>query len=171
MNPKLKDYLVPIGKLTIAAAFLEEVVIRWGALLSEGDHLDTHSKSLLRGLDKNLDFLADRVKIRISPTSQRRVLDLIETGRTLKNRRNENVHGVWVEMVDVDTGAFSKVARSRYEKDATGKLIWDHHTPTIPELEQLAADLNKNARELNECVADLWDTDEKVQRWRAKHGF
>lgn len=101
MNPKLKDYLVPIGKLTIAAAFLEEVVIRWGALLSEGDHLDTHSKSLLRGLDKNLDFLADRVKIRISPTSQRRVLDLIETGRTLKNRRNENVHGVWVEMVDV----------------------------------------------------------------------
>jgi len=35
MNDRLNDYLAPIGKITIASAALEEVTIRWGALLSE----------------------------------------------------------------------------------------------------------------------------------------
>ena len=171
MNPRLHDYLIPIGKLTIAAAFLEEVVIRWGALLSEGGHHETHAKRLLRGLDKNLDFLIERAKEHISPAGQKPVLDLIETARALKNKRNENVHGVWAEMVAADTGAFAKVARSRYEKDATGKLIWDLRTPNLSELEQLATALNKNARNLNECLANLWDIDDQLRYWRAEHGF
>jgi hypothetical protein len=45
MEPRLDAYLAPIGKLTIAAALLEEVVIRWGALLFEPDHSETHAKT------------------------------------------------------------------------------------------------------------------------------
>lgn len=97
---------------------------------------------------------------------------MIEDARKLKNKRNENVHGVWGEMVDAQTGAFSNVARSRYEKDrATGKMIWDLHTPTTGELEQLATDLNNVALALNKRLGDLWDIDEDVRRWRAANGF
>ena len=172
MKQRLNDYLVSIGKLAIAAAFLEEVVIRWGALLSEADPHETHAKRLWRGLEKNLDFLKEQVEQRVSPARQEPVIGLIETGRALKNKRNENVHAVWNEMVDAQTGAFSHVARSRYNKDASGKLVWvPHTTPTVPDLEQFAAELDKNARELNECLADLWDTDEQVQLWRQTRGF
>lgn len=171
-GPNLNDYLVHIGKLTIAAAYLEEVAIQWSALLSDGDHEETHARRLLRGMESNLNFLCDRVKQRVSPESQQRVLDMIETARALKNRRNENVHGVWANMVEADTGVFSRVVRSRYEKGTMpGKIIWDLHTPTIAELEKLALDLDNIARQLNERLADLWDIDESVQRWRAAHGF
>jgi hypothetical protein len=43
----------------------------------------------------------------MSPPSQKQVLDLIEAGRVLKNKRNENIHGVGSEMVDARTGAFN----------------------------------------------------------------
>ncbi len=74
------------------------------------------------GPGKNLDFLVDLVKQRISPASQKEVLDLIET--------------------------------------AAGKLIWELHTPTVLELEQLAIDLNSIATQINEWIAHLWDMDE-----------
>ena len=41
MTDRLNDYLAPIGKVTIASAALEEVAIRWGALLSDND-VDSH---------------------------------------------------------------------------------------------------------------------------------
>jgi hypothetical protein len=171
MKPRLNDYLIPIGRLAIAGAFLEEVVIRWGALLSGAVHHETHAKHLRRGLKSNLDFLVKQVELRVSPARQRPVIDLIETGGGLKDKRNENVHAVWCEMVEAETGTFSHVARSRYDTDADGKLVWvPHITPTVSELEQFAAELDKNARKLNECLADLWDTDEQVQCWRAKQG-
>lgn len=172
MNARLNDYLIHIGKLAIAGALLEEVVVRWSALLSEPDTDETHAKRLYRGLDSNLDFLMDLVKERISAGSQQQIIDLIEASRVLKNRRNENVHAVWSEMENADTGEFSHVARSRYEKDEKDKLIWlPHTTPTVHELEQFAVDLDKIARDLNECLATLWDLDEEVQRWRATKGF
>ncbi len=65
MRDDLDDYLISIGKVAIAAAFLEEVVIHWGAWLSDNSQ-GTLLKRLHRGLDKNLDFLADRVEERIS---------------------------------------------------------------------------------------------------------
>lgn len=43
--------------------------------------------------------------------------------------------------------------------------------PTVEELERLASDLNKNASELNECLADLWDIDDSLLVWRREHGF
>src|SRR4029450_6706290 len=61
MRDDLDDYLISIGKVAIAAAFLEEVVIHWGAWLSDNPQ-GTLLKRLHRGLDKNLDFLvADSV--------------------------------------------------------------------------------------------------------------
>jgi len=95
MKPCLEDYLTPIGKLTIAAALLEETVIRWGALLSDGALLKSHADRLLKGLDRNLTFLADRIKQTMSPAYQNEILDLIEKGRDLKDERYKSVHGVW----------------------------------------------------------------------------
>jgi 3-dehydroquinate dehydratase len=76
-------------------------------MLSEDDVQETHARRLLAGLDRNLDFLSDLVKKRVSPENQKEVLDLIERGRTLKNSRNDNTHAVWGEMVDVQTANFA----------------------------------------------------------------
>src|SRR6266511_5121976 len=130
MRDDLDDYLISIGKVAIAAAFLEEVVIHWGAWLSDNPQ-GTLLKRLHRGLDKNLDFLADRVEERISSAKKKPVLDLIETSRSLKNKRNENIHGVWSVVANSKT----VVMCSRYEKDATGNLSWDDlSTPSIAEV-------------------------------------
>jgi hypothetical protein len=72
MKPRLNDYLIPIGRLAIAGAFLEEVVIRWGALLSGAVHHETHAKHLRRGLKSNLDFLVKQVELRVSPQDKGR---------------------------------------------------------------------------------------------------
>jgi len=73
MKPLLNDYLIPIGRLAIAAAFLEEVVIRWGALLSEAAPHETHAKRLRRGLENNLKFLKRVVEQQVSPARQKAV--------------------------------------------------------------------------------------------------
>jgi hypothetical protein len=65
--------------------------IRWGALLSEADPHETHAKRLRRGLEGNLDFLMEQVEQRVSAARQKPVIALIETGRVLKDKRNENV--------------------------------------------------------------------------------
>jgi hypothetical protein len=172
MKPRLNDYYAPIGTLTIAAATLEEIAIRWAALLSEADVDETRYKNLTRGLESNLTLLADRVRECVSSASQKSVLDLIEKGRTLKNKRNENVHGVWGEMVHEDTGEFAHVARSRHEKDkATRTTKWDVSVPPIEELNKLTADLHKVAHELNNRLSDLGDIDQDVQRWRSQHNY
>jgi hypothetical protein len=93
------------------------------------------------------------------------VLDLIETSRSLKDKRNENIHGVWSVVANSKT----VVMRSRYEKDATGNLSWDDlSTPSISEVKQLAGDLNKNAVELNDLLTKLWDLDEDVQSSKSR---
>jgi hypothetical protein len=90
------------------------------------------------------------------------VLDLIETSRSLQDKRNENIHGVVANSKTV-------VMRSRYEKDATGNLSWDDlSTPSISEVKQLAGDLNKNAHDLNDLLTKLWDYDECVQSWKSR---
>lgn len=172
MIHRLEDYLIPIGQVTIASAALEEVVIRWGALLAGDDVADTRYRNLTRGMENNLSFLADRVKERVSVTNQQPVLDMIERARTLKNRRNENIHGVWGEMINADTDEFVKVARSRHEKDrSTRSTRWDFSVPTVAELNVLARDLRAIALELNERIADLWDIDEDIVLWRYGRGY
>lgn len=172
MNDRLDDYFDPIGRVTMASATLEEVVIRWGALLSEDDVDETRFKNLTIGMDRNLTFLADRIKERVSVPNQRSVLDLIERARALKNKRNEDVHGVWGEMVNAETGHFDRVARQRYDREkATRSTQWDLSVPTVGELQALASDLNTIAHEINERIADLWDIDEDVLRWRNKLGY
>jgi hypothetical protein len=67
---------------------------------------------------------------------------------------------------------FRGVARSRFARGTKkGELTWDLRTPTIAELKQLAADLQKNARDLKDRLGNCWDYDEEVQRWRAEHNF
>ncbi len=95
------------------------------------------------------------------------MLDLIETSRSLKDKRNENIHGVW--SVVANSKNVLMVARSRYEKDPTGNLSWDDlSTPSIFELKRLAGDLNKNARDLNDLLTKLWDDEEDVQSWKSR---
>jgi hypothetical protein len=173
MEPRLNDYYAPIGKLTIAAATLESVALRWAALLSEDDVEDTRFKYLTRSLEAHLNLLADRVKERISSANQQSVFDLIERGRKLKDQRNENVHAVWAEMVHADTGEFTQFTRSRYDKDkATHTTKWDVGVPpSIEELEKLADDLRTLAHELNNHLANLWATDGDVYHWRDQHRF
>src|SRR5690242_5418359 len=83
MDENITDYHAAIGRLTIASATLEEVVIRWGALLSEGNLDEIRYKRLLLGLEKNLTFLACRVEERVSGPNQQEVLDMIERARGL----------------------------------------------------------------------------------------
>jgi hypothetical protein len=93
------------------------------------------------------------------------VLDLTETSRSLKDKRNENIHGVWSVVANSKT----VVMRSRYEKDATGNLSWDDlSTSSISEVKQLAGELNKNAVELNDLLTKLWDLDEDVQSSKSR---
>lgn len=102
---------------------LEEVTLHWVALLSDDPVDETRFKNLTRGLEQTLTMLTDLVKQRVSAANQQSVIDLIERGRKLKDQRNESVHGVWAEMENAETGAFSHVARSRYEKiKATRRL-------------------------------------------------
>jgi hypothetical protein len=155
-----------------ASATLEEVAIRWGALLSEDGLVETRYKNLLKGMDQNLTFLAELVKERVSKANQPSVLDMIDRAWKLKNKRNEDIHGVWSEMIDAETGRFVGVARSRYEmQKAMRSTWWDLSVPTIAELQTLASDLNGVAHEINERMADLWDIDEDVRRWRDNHGY
>lgn len=168
----LQDYYAPIGKLTIAAAKLEEVALGAAALLSDDPVDDTRYKNLTRGLDNSLNILADQVRVRVSLGNQSKILDLIELGRKLKNKRNENVHGVWGQMAYADSGEFAGVARSRYEKDRSSKsTTWDLSVPSITELEKLAADLDQVAEDLRQRLADLWDIDENVRAWRITNGY
>lgn len=170
MNSRLEDYLPPIGRVTIAAALLEETVIRWAALLSEGALLKSHADQLLKGLDQNLTFLADKIKAIASPACQKELLDLIEKGRSLKNERNKSVHGVWGELTTEGTGEFVAVTRSRYKK--VGKDVeWDLHTPSIGDLEKIADELNVTAHALNNRLGDLYDIDDGFQKWRLANGL
>jgi hypothetical protein len=166
MKPRLNDYFAPVGKLTMAAALLEEVTLRWLALLS--DNFDeARFKNLTKGLEQTLTMLTDLVKLRVSTGSQQSVIDLIEKARKLKDQRNESVHGVWGEMENADTGVFSHVARSRYDKDrATRSVKWDLKVPSVDDLKTLATELHAVAHALNNRLADLWDMDEDVQSWR-----
>jgi hypothetical protein len=49
-----------------------------------------------------LDRLSGLVADYVSTNYRQKILDLIELARQAKNKRNENVHGVWAEMVEVD---------------------------------------------------------------------
>jgi hypothetical protein len=167
MTARLEDYYTPVGKLTMAAALLEEVALRWVAMLSDDPVNETRFKFLTRGLEQTLTMLADLVTIRISATNQQSVIDLIVRGRKLKDQRNESVHGVWGEMENAETGAFSHVARSRYEKTkATRSVQWDLSVPKVEDLQKLADDLHSVAHSLNNRMGDLWDIDEGIQSWR-----
>jgi len=167
MTVRLEDYYAPVGRLTMSAALLEEVTLRWAALLSDDPVDETRFRNLTRGLEVTLTMLSDLVKQRVSVVNQRSVLDLIEKGRQLKDQRNESVHGVWAEMEDAQTGAFSHVARSRYEKmRATRSIKWDLSVPTVDDLTKLSTELHTIAHALNNRLADLWDIDEGVQTWR-----
>jgi hypothetical protein len=170
--PTLDEYYAPIGKLTIAAAKLEEVALGAAALLSDDPMDETRYKNITRGLDNNLNLLADLVKERVSSTNQGKVLDLIERGRTLKNKRNENVHCVWGQMVHADSGKLAGVVRSRYDKHrATRSTMWDLTVPSTAELEKLASDLDQVGEDLRQRLADLWDIDEGVRDWRMENGY
>ena len=136
-------------------------------MLSDDPVDETRFKNLTRGLEVTLTMLSELVKQRVSAVNQQTVLDLIEKGRRLKDQRNESVHGVWGEMEHADTGAFSHVARSRYEKmRATRSIKWDLSVPSIDDLKRLSTELHTVAHELNNRLADLWDIDEGVQSWR-----
>jgi hypothetical protein len=172
MKPRLDDYFAPVGKLTMAAALLEEVTLRSIALLSEEPFDETRFKNLTKGLEQTLTMLADLVRQRVSAANQQSVIDLIEKARRLKDKRNESVHGVWGEMQDADTGEFSHVARSRYEKDrATRSTKWILKVPTVDELNTLATDLHAVAHTLNDRLAHLFDMDDDVQSWRRTRNF
>jgi hypothetical protein len=171
-QPRLNDYYAPIGKLTMAAATLDDVALRWSAVLSDNDMGETQYKNLLAGLDRNLDLLADTVRKRVSQAKQQSVIDLIEKARTLKNKRNDNVHAVWGEMSEADTGNFIQVSRSRFEKDkSTRTTKWDVDVPTVQQIEALSHDLQKISHELNDRMSHLYDMDEDVRSWREKHGY
>jgi hypothetical protein len=177
MDKEFDEYVFLIGKLTIAAAHLEEVVIRWTALFSDGDIQETHKKQLLVGLDKNLSLLKERVGQKCSPGQLQLLDSLVEKARVLKNKRNENVHGVWYKMVDAHTGVFAKVQRERYEKvKATkvlpdGQLIWHLDTPTKEELKNLAIELDEMTKALEALLDGIWSTDEPVLRWKAANNY
>ncbi len=115
MKARLEDYFAPVGKVTIAAALLEEVTLRWVALLSDDPVNETRFKNLTRGLEQTLTMLTDLVKRRVSSPNQQSVIDLIETGRKLKDERNESVHGVWGEM-ETQKRAHFRMWRGRVTK-------------------------------------------------------
>lgn len=172
MTARLDDYFAPVGKLTMAAALLEEVTLRWVALLSDDPVNETRFKNLTRGLEQTLTMLTDLVKQRVSAANQQSVIDLIERGRKLKDQRNESVHGVWGEMENAETGAFSHVARSRYEKiKATRSIEWDLSVPAVEDLKKLSSELHAVAHALNNRIGDLWDIDEGVQSWRRSNNI
>jgi hypothetical protein len=56
MRDDLDDYLISIGKVAIAAAFLEEVVIHWGVWLS-----DNPQGTLLRRSKEIVGFCHDDI--------------------------------------------------------------------------------------------------------------
>jgi hypothetical protein len=171
MPATLEDYLAPIGAVTIAAARLEEVAIRWISLLSDdADHMATHKKVMLRGLDKNLKGLATSAAAKLA---EQKTIEKIRTrvaqAIRLKDQRNENVHGVWDQMVDA-CGEKVRVSRSRYR--AGDNFGWDPvTTPSIPELKQLATAIEDIANELNAELVHAWDHDEKLLSWRRGRGY
>jgi hypothetical protein len=71
MTATLEDYLPHIGRVTIASVALEEVAIRWSAFLGPDDVKETHSKLMLLGLDKNLDYLREQVTTRVSANGKK----------------------------------------------------------------------------------------------------
>lgn len=167
IGPCLADYFPTIGRLTIEAATLEEIVIVNVMALMDKSHDQTRYDYMVKGLEYTLKRLEELINIRVSPIYRQQILDLIEEARKLKNKRNENVHGVWAEMVEVDTGKFVQVSRSRYERDKNAKSVsWNLTTPTIEELEMLCRDLHDVAHRLEGLMDRVWSCDEDVLCWR-----
>lgn len=165
--PCLIDYLHHIGRITIEAATLEEVILVNLMALADEPFDETRSKYMFRGLDMILTELSKLISARVSTHYRQTVLDLIEKARQLKDKRNESVHGVWGEMIEADTKTFVGVSRARYEKDkATKRVSWDLKTPTIEELDKLGADLRDVAHKLQELLKRVWDLDDDVRQWR-----
>lgn len=168
---RLADYLPLIGRVTIAAATLEEIALVNVMALSKESPDETRYKYMIRGLGATLDRLSELVTDRVSPHYRQKVIDLIEEARQLKNKRNENVHGVWAEMVMADTMEFVQVNRSRYERDkATKSVAWVLKTPSIEELDKLCKELEDVAHRLEKLMDSVWNIDEDVVSWRMRKG-
>lgn len=123
-SPRLTEYFTPVGKLTIACAHAEEVVLLWLAQLSEEDPRQFHRRHLFTGFRKRLELLKMRVEELVTGSRKESILSLIARVDELRRKRNESVHGVWMELEKHGTGEFAGVGRSRFFPDGT-ELAWD----------------------------------------------
>ena len=166
-TPRLVEYLPHIGRLTIEAARLEEIVLVYVIAFSDEPSEETRFKYMHKGLDATLNRLSELINAYVSTYYRQEVLDLIEAARQAKNKRNEIVHGVWGEMVEVDTREFRGVSRSRYDKDKTNKTVpWDVTTPTIEELKRIGQELADVATKLYALLYKVWGIDDGVMKFR-----
>lgn len=170
-TPRLVEYFPHIGRLAIEAARLEEIVLVYVIAFSDEPPEETRFKYMHKGLEATLDRLSGLITDYFSTYCRQQVLDLIEVARQAKNRRNEIVHGVWGEMVEVDSREFKRVSRSRYDKDKSNKTVsWDVTTPTIEELEQIGQELNDVATKVYALLNKVWDIDEGAMKFRFDRG-
>jgi hypothetical protein len=164
---RLTDFSPQIGKVTIAAAYLEEIVLINVMALSDDPPRQTRYTYMHKGIDNTLTRLRELVTARVSNYYRQGIIDLIEEARNLKNKRNENVHAVWAEMCDAGTRDFVLLARQRYEKDkSTTTVTWDITIPTIEELAKLIDDLRDVAERLRTALEKAWKLDESVRTCR-----
>lgn len=162
MSP-LANYHHVIGRITVAAAALEDVAIGGVLTLFDGDDAavrQEHKRILYAGLERNLKALKRSVKDHYSEPYRGSLLKGIGDADRLRRRRNENVHGTWFVWSD------GRVQRSRYEGDKRQGVAWDMATPTLVELEQLADGLEECVRCLAAEMEKAWCLDEKAVKRR-----
>jgi hypothetical protein len=166
-TPRLNDYLPIIGRLTIASARLEEIALLWGAELSESDPRDVRRKQQIAGLRRNLQLLRTRVDQLVTGPKKATILKLIDEADALRTKRNESVHGVWGEMVKLETGEFVEVSRSRFFPNGTG-VAWDVGVPTVQQLAADAKRMNGLSSELHRELDLAWTNNDGVTGWRLR---
>ena len=124
-----------------------------------------------KGLEQTLNRLSELVTDYVTTNYRQKLLHLIELARQAKDKRNENVHGIWSEMFEVDSREFRRVSRSRYDKDRPNHSVkWDITTPTIEELDQIGKELNSIATKLYELLRTVFDLDELTPKFRVDKG-
>lgn len=173
VNTSSDDFYKALGKLAFAASHLEEAMVIFTAILTETTNAEELDAELrLDTWANNTKKLRALIKERVGDYYQPRLLPLLDQSDHLRTMRNQNVHALWQEMVDADTGKFVHVLRARVTVDRRRMTTTTQVGPAnLAEIETLADEIRGCARKLQTDFLHVWDMDEKLRLWREEQGL
>lgn len=161
LDDESKEYFIRLGRIAVASAQLEDMARRTtGLFYSSMARLYRINAELERlSLFAKLQRLFKLVDSNWSDGENKKaMLAAIRRADQLRRLRNENLHAVWRETYDRESGAIAGFMRF-----AAGHK---YRTPTMKELEQLADEIIVCSAELMRRTTYAWKHDPDVRKMR-----